>query len=69
VLELVALVQAAAGTDLEPDIRATAAHEIASQHLTSAKAREVLGWSPSRTVEEAMAETVAWYRSDLMGAP
>ena len=69
VLELVEVVQAAAGTDLEPDIRATAAHEIASQHLTSAKARAVLGWSPTRTVEEAMAETVGWYRSVLLGAP
>ena len=69
VLELVALIQEAAGTDLEPDVRATAAHEIPSQHLSSAKARRELGWEPSRSVEQAMSETVAWYRSELAARP
>lgn len=65
VLELVAKLQTAAGTDLEPDIRATATHEIDSQFLSAAKARKVLGWAPTATVEEALTETVAWYRSYL----
>lgn len=65
VLELVAALQAAAGTDLEPDIRATATHEIDSQFLSAAKARKVLGWAPTLTVEQALAETVDWYRSHL----
>jgi CDP-glucose 4,6-dehydratase len=68
VLELVAALQAAAGTDLEPDIRSTATHEIDSQFLSAAKARKVLGWEPTLSVEEALAETVAWYRSNLSDA-
>jgi CDP-glucose 4,6-dehydratase len=65
VLELVAALQAAAGTELELDIRATATHEIDSQFLSAAKARKVLSWAPTLTVEQALAETVDWYRSHL----
>ena len=65
VLELVAALQAAAGTTLEPDIRATAAHEIDSQFLSAAKARKVLAWEPTRSVDEALVETIEWYRSYL----
>jgi CDP-glucose 4,6-dehydratase len=65
VLELVAALQAAAGTALEPDIRATATHEIDSQYLSAAKARKVLGWTPTVSVEAALATTVEWYRAEL----
>ncbi|HEU5085474.1 MAG TPA: NAD-dependent epimerase/dehydratase family protein [Acidimicrobiales bacterium] len=65
VLEVVELVQRAAGTHLEPDIQDRATAEIPEQHLSADKARRVLGWEPSATLEEAMAETVAWYRADL----
>jgi CDP-glucose 4,6-dehydratase len=69
VLELVDALQRAAGTDLEPDIRATASHEIDAQFLSAAKARKVLGWAPTVSVEEALVETVAWYREHLEGSP
>jgi CDP-glucose 4,6-dehydratase len=65
VLEVVELVQQAAGTDLEPDIQDRATAEIPAQHLSADKARRVLGWEPTRTLEAAMAETVEWYRADL----
>ena len=65
VLELVAALQEAAGTQLELDIRATATHEIDSQFLSAAKARKVLGWAPTVSVEQALVETVAWYRDHL----
>ena len=65
VLELVELIQVAAGTDLKPDVRGTAAHEIDHQLLSAAKARRVLGWAPRYTMEQAAAETVAWYRLEL----
>ena len=65
VLELVACIQAAAGTDLAPDIRDTASHEIDAQHLSAAKARARLGWQPSHTIEQALAETVGWYAAHL----
>ena len=63
VLELVAALQQAAGTSLELDIRATATHEIDRQFLSAAKARKLLGWEPTFSVEDALAETVAWYRA------
>ena len=65
VLEVVDLVQRAAGTDLEPDIQDRASAEIPEQHLSAGKARRVLGWEPSMSLETAIAETVEWYRADL----
>jgi CDP-glucose 4,6-dehydratase len=65
VLELVARIQAAMGTDRTPDVRNEATHEIPEQHLSAAKAREVLGWQPSLTLDEALAPTIEWYRSEL----
>jgi CDP-glucose 4,6-dehydratase len=65
VLELVAQIQEAAGTDLKPDIRATAKNEIDEQFLSAAKAKAVLGWQPRFSMAEALRETVAWYRTAL----
>ena len=67
VLELVERLQAAAGTALEPVILATATHEIDSQFLSAAKARKALDWAPTVSVEDALRETVAWYRDHLEG--
>jgi CDP-glucose 4,6-dehydratase len=65
VLEVVALVQAAVGTSLEPDVRATASGEIFRQYLSSEKAHAVLGWQPAYSFEEGLDRTVAWYRAVL----
>jgi CDP-glucose 4,6-dehydratase len=62
VLQLVEMLQAATKTELEPDIRATARHEIPHQYLSAAKARRMLSWEPRHTMQEAIAETVDWYR-------
>lgn len=67
VLELVALIQEAAGTDLKPDIRATATNEIDEQFLSAAKARSVLAWKPRFSMAEALRATVDWYREQLAG--
>ena len=67
VLELVGIMQQFAGSDLEPDVRASAANEIPDQHLSAAKARKLLGWSPAWTVEDAMGDTISWYRDYLEG--
>ena len=64
VLELVAILQRIMGTDLEPDVRATARNEIPSQHLSAAKARKLLGWYPQWSLEGALADTIAWYRAN-----
>ena len=66
VLQLVELIQDAAGTALDPDVRGHAEREIQHQSLSAAKARRVLGWEPAYTMAEALAETVAWYRSELL---
>lgn len=68
VLELVAMLQSSAGTDLEPDIRGTATNEIDEQYLSAAKAMRVLDWSPAFTMEGAIDDTVAWYRDYLQKA-
>lgn len=65
VLGMVDLISKAVGVAGIPDVRDTATHEIAAQHLDSSKARRVLGWEPVYSTEEALAETVAWYREHL----
>ncbi len=69
VLELCSAIQKAAGTDLEPDIRNEASHEIPSQYLSAAKARRVLGWSPVHDMHDALTETIDWYRAELSVGP
>ena len=53
------------GSDLEPDIRNEASHEIRHQYLTSEKARRLLGWQAHYTLDAALKETIEWYRSFL----
>ena len=65
VLDMVELIREATGVAGDPDVRNTARHEIADQHLDSSKARSVLGWEPVYSIEVALAETVAWYREHL----
>jgi len=48
--------------DLKPIVRNTASCEIREQYLSSEKARRVLGWTPTYSLEEGLAETIAWYR-------
>lgn len=68
VLELIKLLGQATGqSDLEPDVRASATHEIDHQFLSAEKARRVLGWAPRFETEEALEHTVAWYRRFLGG--
>ncbi len=52
-------------SELEPDVRADAKHEIQHQWLTAAKARRELQWTPQFTLDEGLERTVAWYREFL----
>lgn len=63
VLQIVDFVQEAAGTSLSPDIRSSASHEIPAQWLSSEKARLMLNWHPAYSLQQAVAETLEWYRS------
>ncbi len=66
VLELVDLIlRLMDRTDLEPDVRNEASHEILRQYLDCTKARERLGWRPSRSLEEGLREAIDWYRGEI----
>jgi len=66
VLDLTQRVLTAAGRqDLIPVILGEASNEIPEQHLSAAKARRMLDWSPAFTLDAALAETVNWYRKAL----
>ncbi len=68
VLGLVLQIQELIGKSyLEPEIRGTAQGEIQSQYLSSAKARELLGWSPEYDSATGLSETIEWYREYLGG--
>lgn len=50
---------------IEPDIRDCAEAEIRVQHLSAAKAHEVLGWEPGFDLASGLQETIAWYQAFL----
>ena len=39
--------------------------EIRNQYLDSTRAKQVLGWRSTWTLEAGLAETVSWYRAFL----
>lgn len=68
VRDLVQRILTAMGSDLEPEIRDEARHEIRHQYLSAAKAREMLGWKPLFTLDEGLERTVRWYADFLREA-
>lgn len=69
VLELTQrILQVMGRTDLEPVVLNEASNEIQDQYLSAEKARTVLGWEPRFTLDDALAETVDWYRAFLARA-
>ncbi len=66
VMELVSLIlELMRRTDLEPTILSEASNEIREQYLDCSKARRVLGWTATHSMEEGLEETIAWYRDWL----
>jgi CDP-glucose 4,6-dehydratase len=59
------LVVACGRPDLEPEIAATAVHEIPAQHLSAEKARSRLGWEPRFGLDAGIERTVSWYARHL----
>lgn len=51
--------------DLELDIQGTATNEIPHQYLDAAKAKRLLGWTPSFDLDHGLRQTVGWYRDHL----
>ena len=68
VLELVEALVKAVGVRLEPVIEGRHVAEIQAQFLSSERAERVLGWQARYPMEQALTETVAWYRAFLGGA-
>ena len=68
-LEMVRRILRLMGSDLEPDVRGEATHEIRHQYLSAEKARRLLDWRPQYGLEEALSETIAWYRGYLFREP
>ena len=62
VLDLVQRILRAMDSDLEPDVRNEASNEIRHQYLSAEKARRDLDWSPLFTLDEALGQTIDWYR-------
>jgi CDP-glucose 4,6-dehydratase len=46
---------------LEYKILNAAKYEIKKQYLSSAKAREILGWKPKHTLSQGLQKTINWY--------
>lgn len=65
VLELVEKILKLMDSSLEPLVLNHANNEILHQYLSASKAREVLGWSPTYALDQALAETIEWYREFL----
>ncbi len=65
VLELVAEILKVMRSGLKPDVHGEAEHEIKHQYLSAAKARRLLCWAPLFSIEEALGQTVDWYREYL----
>lgn len=51
---------------IEPLILNQASNEIKHQYLSAAKARKLLNWEPTYSLDEALKETIDWYRDFLM---
>jgi CDP-glucose 4,6-dehydratase len=54
---------------LEPIIQNIATAEIREQYMDCEKSRRVIGWSPFYTLEQALRETVLWYRHYFKSGP
>ena len=53
-------------THLEPVILNQAKNEIKHQYLSAKKARQLLNWKPQYSLDEALVETIDWYKAFLM---
>jgi CDP-glucose 4,6-dehydratase len=65
VLEMVEHIRRLMDSQLELDVRGEASNEIVNQSLSAAKARTMLDWSPTYSLDDALRETIAWYREFL----
>lgn len=65
VLELVQSILDQMATDLKPDVKNEASHEIRHQYLSAEKAKTMLGWSSRTDLIEPLQRTIKWYTEYL----
>jgi CDP-glucose 4,6-dehydratase len=67
VREIVDRLIAVSGVEVEPDVQGagTPHGEIDRQYLDSTAINTELGWKPTRTLDEGLAETFGWYKARL----
>lgn len=63
VIELVKIIIDLMGSDLAPIIKNEATNEIKEQYLSIDKVKAILGWTPKYSIQEAIKETVEWYKT------
>jgi CDP-glucose 4,6-dehydratase len=63
--QLVAKIIELLNANIEPEIRNEVTNEIRHQYLSAEKARTLLSWRPSFTLDEGLAKTIKWYREFL----
>lgn len=63
VLDLLAILHRAAGTDLEPAFEPLRPGELLRSALDSGRLRAATGWAPTVDLEEGIAATFRWYES------
>jgi CDP-glucose 4,6-dehydratase len=68
-LEMVQRILSLMSSPLTPDVRGEATNEIKHQYLSAEKARRMLAWSPGYELDEALTETIAWYRHFCAATP
>src|SRR3990172_4523053 len=68
VLELVHKIIALMGSDLEPEVRNEASHEIRVQYLDASKARTLFSWKPLFSLDSGLDATLRWYRQFFSAA-
>jgi UDP-glucose 4-epimerase len=64
VLDLLAAIQAVAGTDVEPELADARAGELQRSVLDVSRARRDLGWRARRSLRDGLAETWAWIAAE-----
>ncbi len=67
VLSIVKLLLSLMRSELEPEILGVAKGEIRDQYLNAEKARRMIGWKPSYSLDDGLKRTINWYRK-LLGA-
>jgi len=69
VLEVARKILTLMKSDLVPDVRNEAAHEIRRQVLSAQKAKRLLNWAPTFELAGGLAKTIEWYRTYFEETP